>query len=475
MNTATCHSVTQPASPRHPRLAALGRLMQQRRGLIQAIQWSVVGLYTLLLVVPVWLPLPDHQARILTHLTVFAEFVFWGVWWPFVLISMVLMGRVWCGVFCPEGTLTEAASRVGLGRPIPRWMRWGGWPFVAFLGTTVYGQMASVYQYPLGALVVLGGSTVAAVAVGLVYGKGKRVWCRHLCPVSGVFALLAKLSPLHYRTDRAAWEAHNHAARTGHALRSHAPDCAPLIPLKQLDSASDCHMCSRCSGYKSAIHLETRPLGAELLDPPAGHATAWEFMLLVFGLLGIAVGAFHWTASPWFVQIKQTVAVWLVEHGWLWPLEATAPSWVLTNYPAHNDVFNLLDGVLLVGYILGTGLLLGGAISLGLALANRALGGWSWPRLWHLAHALIPLGGLGVFLGLSATTVSLLRGDGVRMLWADEARATLLVLVSLWCLHLAWRILGRHAQGTRRLAALGGVALAIGAILVAWWLMFWGW
>ncbi len=63
---------------------------------------SVVGLYACLLIVPAWLALPDHQAHILTHLTVFAEFVFWGVWWPFVLISMVLMGRVWCGVFCPK-------------------------------------------------------------------------------------------------------------------------------------------------------------------------------------------------------------------------------------------------------------------------------------------------------------------------------------------------------------------------------------
>jgi len=461
--------------PRPARLNVLSRALQRHRGVIQAIQWSVVGLYACLLIVPAWLALPDHQAHILTHLTVFAEFVFWGVWWPFVLISMVLMGRVWCGVFCPEGTLTEAASRIGLGRPIPRWMRWGGWPFVAFLGTTLYGQMASVYQYPLGALVVLGGSTVAAIGVGLIYGKGKRVWCRHLCPVNGVFALLAKLSPLHYRTDKAAWEAHNQAVRAGLATRAHAPDCAPLIPLRQLDSASDCHMCARCSGYKSAIHLESRPLGAELVESPAGRATAWEFLLLIFGLLGVAIGAFHWSVSPWFVQLKQGAARWLVEQGWLWPLESSAPKWLLTNYPAQNDVFNLLDGALLLFYILATGLLLGSALSLCLVLANRALGGWSRARLWHLSYALIPLGGLGVFLGLSATTVSLLRGDGLRLLWADEARILLLALGSLWCLRLAWRIAGRYATGGRQVAAVSGVALAIGVILLAWWLMFWGW
>ncbi|MGC3871877.1 4Fe-4S binding protein [Halomonas sp. GXIMD04776] len=473
---SACQISGQTSAPRNPRLAALGHAMQRHRKAIQAIQWGVVGLYAFLLLVPAWLPLPDHRAHILSNLTVFAAFVFWGIWWPFVLVSMVLFGRLWCGVFCPEGSLSEAASRIGLGRPIPPWMRWKGWPFVAFLGTTLYGQMASVYQYPTGALVVLGGSTVAAVAVGLVYGKGKRVWCRHLCPVNGVFALLAKLAPVHYHADKSAWEDYNRQVRQGEAVRHSAPDCAPLIPLKQLDSASDCHMCSRCSGYKDAMRLEARKPGSELITPSRDRpASAWEFLLLNFGLLGIAIGAFHWTASPWFVQLKQLSAVWLVNHDWLWPLETTAPWWLLTNYPAQNDVFNLLDGGLLIAYILATSMVMGTLLSGCLALANRALGTWSWQRLWHLAYALIPLGGLGVFLGLSTTTVTLLRGDGLRMLWANDARAALLISCSAWCLWLSWKILARYAGGMRRLLALGGMALAIGVVLMAWWLMFWGW
>ncbi len=168
---------------------------------VQAVQWSVVAAYVVLVVVPAFLPIPPEDAHWYDSLIVAAQWLFWGLWWPFMIASMFVLGRTWCGVFCPEGTLTEAASRHGLGLGVPRWMRWGGWPFVAFALTTVFGQFVSVYQYATATLLVLGGSTLAAVAVGFVYGKGKRVWCRHLSPVNGVFAILARISPLHFRVD----------------------------------------------------------------------------------------------------------------------------------------------------------------------------------------------------------------------------------------------------------------------------------
>jgi polyferredoxin len=453
-----------PLAPR-ARLARLGDFMRRHRGLIVGIQWVVLAVYLFLVVTPAFLPLPGSDAHLWSNLTLFAQFVFWGIWWPFVLVSMMLMGRVWCGVLCPEGFLTEQVSRYGLGRPVPRWLKWGGWPFVAFLGTTVYGQLVSVYEYPKAALLVLGGSTLAAVAIGLVYGKGKRVWCRHLCPVNGVFGLLSRLAPLHFRSDRAAWEAHGNAKLI-------PVNCAPLVDLRRMDSAAGCHMCGRCSGHRGAIALEARPPAEEITAMTAEEASPWEVRLLVFGLIGTAIGAFQWSASPWFVQAKLAAAEWLVEHDHFALLGDDIPWWLLTHYPEANDVFTWLDGLMILAYIGVTALVIGGWIGLWLRVAARLL---NEPRgHLRLAYALVPLGGMGVFLGLSMLTLTLLSAEGIHIPHLTGLRTALLATAALASLWLAARqTLG--VQGPRALPAWLACVIATAGCVLPWLVMFYVW
>jgi polyferredoxin len=399
-----------------------------------------------LLLVPALLPLPPEDARAFSSITVFAQWAFWGVWWPFVLLSMVVAGRSWCGIFCPEGTLTEAASKFGLGRAVPRWMKWAGWPFVAFAGTTIFGQLVSVYQYPKAALLVLGGSTLAAIGVGFVYGREKRVWCRHLCPVNGVFAVLSRLSPLHYRVDTEAWR-----ANAGH-IPIHPVNCAPLVRIRRMTGPSECHMCGRCSGHLGAIALSARPPNSEIATLPAAAASRWDAMLIVFGLLGLALGAFQWTASPWFVALKLASVEHVIDHGPAWLLRADAPWWLLTNYPEARDVFTWLDGALIVFYICATALVMGFAVLTTLMLAARALPGPRAPNVYRLSYALAPIAGLAVFLGLWSLTTSLAKAEGLSLHWVPAVRAAVLAVGALWSLQLAWRQLGDATTSTRRWA-----------------------
>ncbi|PKM46710.1 MAG: hypothetical protein CVV05_03285 [Gammaproteobacteria bacterium HGW-Gammaproteobacteria-1] len=464
MNHETC-VLPLTAAPRAPWLSRLGEAMARRRRWILGIQWAVVVFYLVLVTVPAVMDLPPPDARLFDDLVLFAQFLFWGIWWPFVILSMFVLGRVWCGVFCPEGTLSEWASGFGLGRPVPRWMKWGGWPFVAFVLTTVYGQLVSVYEYPKAALLVLGGSTVAAMAVGLIYGRGKRVWCRHLCPVSGVFALLARLAPVHFQVDRATWD------RAPQVL--HTPvDCAPLIDIRRMTGTSECHMCGRCAGHRGAVTLAARLPGREVLDSTQ-QTRPWEARLLVFGMLGVAFGAFQWSASPWFVALKQRAAGWLVDRDSFFLLQDDAPWWLLTHYPQANDTFSWLDGLLLLGYIGAQALLVGGWIWGMLHLAGRLLPGSAQDHALRLSHALIPLAGISVFVGLSLLTTGQLQGEGIMLDWAAYARMGLLTAGLGWSLWLARGMAQKH--GVRGGWITVFLVAAMVPVPVLWAVQFWVW
>lgn len=446
MSTHTLHFIPPRPKPR-TRLARLGDGMARHKGRIALVQWSIVVLYFVLVAVPAFLPMPPEDARMLDHLTRFAQFAFWGIWWPFVIASMLLVGRFWCGVMCPEGALSEFAGRPGRGRAIPRWMRWPGWPLVGFLGTTLYGQLISVYEYPGPVLVILGGSTVAAIAVGIVYGRGKRVWCRYLCPVTGVFALLARLAPLHFKVDRAAWDLR--------PTNTPAVDCPPLLNVGALASASQCHACGRCSGHRDAVALQWRWPGSEIVASQPGDVGRYEALLLFYGMLGFALGAFQWTMAPGFVRAKQWAATWLVERDIFWPLSDHAPWWVLTHYPQASDVFTWLDGAGIVVWLTASAVLVGGCAHLVVAAAAH-LARLDWKVL---SLGLVPMAAANLFLGLSMLTLTQLRSEGIVFGWLPQARLTLLALAWLACLALS--------VGQLRRAAVPGGRAAIAATLLS--------
>ena len=170
-----------------------------------------------------------------------------------------------------------------------------------------------------------------------------------------------------------------------------------------------------------------------------------EALTLMVGVLGIATAAFLWSSSRLLVQVKSWLANWLVEHDILWPLNDDAPWWLLTHYPAANDMFTWLDGFCILAYILGGGLVVGLTLVLCVRLAagvarNAEL---SWQRL---ALALIPLAGMSIFLGLSMLTLGHLKAERVSLEWVAPVRVALLVLGSGFSAWLGARLLLRSAR-----------------------------
>ena len=102
--------VTPRRSAVDAQLARFGDVLRRYGWIIRSVQWLIVAVYAVLVIVPALLPLPDNAAHIWTNLTLAAQFAFWGIWWPFVLVSMVLVGRAWCGVPWTASACSAGAS-----------------------------------------------------------------------------------------------------------------------------------------------------------------------------------------------------------------------------------------------------------------------------------------------------------------------------------------------------------------------------
>ena len=63
-----------------------------------------------------------------------AALIVWSLWWPLVIISASLAGRIWCQV-CPMELVNSLFSRIGLKRRVPRFIS-SGW------GTAVFYSLA---------------------------------------------------------------------------------------------------------------------------------------------------------------------------------------------------------------------------------------------------------------------------------------------------------------------------------------------
>ncbi len=217
------------------------------------------------------------------------------------------------------------------------------------------------------------------------------------------------------------------------------------------------------------MQLAARSPAQEILNSRNRDVRSEEAFTLLFGVLGIATAAFLWSSSRWLVQVKSLLANWLVEHDILWPLNDDAPWWLLTHYPAANDMFTWLDGLCILAYILGGGVAVGLTVLGCIRLAARVAAdpALSWQRL---SLALIPLAGMGIFLGLSMLTLGHLKAERVSLEWVAPVRLVLLVLGSGFAAWLGARLL--RPTALRRLAAFTLYLIPIALIDTIWALNF---
>lgn len=448
----------------------LARVMEaffvRHRRKLPYVHAAMFAAFLVAIVVPLFLPLPPEDATPLDNFTVAVNFAFWGLWFPLVFLSVIFTGRSWCGVLCPMGAASEWANRVGLQRPIPRWVRWEGTPVVSFLIITILGQTVGVRDHALGVAEVFGGTLLAAIAIGFVYGRKKRAWCRHACPIGLLLGVFSRLGAVQFAAKS------KHQGGDAYAERG---ICPTMISVPRKEESRHCIECFRCVKPSSpgGLFLRLRAPGEEVARIRDHNPNLAEIWFLFIGT-GAALGGFLWLVLPSYQTLRMALGTWAIEHNLFW-VGAPGPWWLMSVHPEAREVFTWLDFGMIVGYMTAWAALLAAGLAAATGLAAWLAGRFGArdafaQRFVELGYQFAPVAMVSLLIGLGGKLFDTAVAIGVPADVVGGGKAALLAGAIAWGLYLGARILA--AQGVafraRPVALVPGLAGSL-FVAFAWW------
>lgn len=419
-----------------------------------------------LLFIPLFLPESLESATPWNDFTVFSNFVMWGLWFPLVFISVIVTGRSWCGLFCPMGAASEWGNKVGLKRKIPNWLRWEGTPIVSFLVITILGQTVGVRDHPEALAQLFGGTLLAAIIIGVLYGKRRRAWCRHMCPIGLLLGIFSRLGAVEFAPKKKI---------TGGDRWVEKGPCPTLIDIVRKEESRHCIECFRCchKSDKKGLQLRFRYPGEEVSNIRQHHPNLYETFFLFIGT-GIALGGFLWLALPIYQEIRQSLGIWAIENDLFW-IGESGPAWLMSVHPERREVFVWLDFIMIVGFMVTVTLLYTVILSITTLMGAYLAGlfgadGTFKQRFVELGYQYAPVAMVSLVIGLGAKLF-----EGLGLIGFSDGmiifiKATFFILALGWSIFLTQKIIGRQGvSGT--LLYISMIPGIFGSLLVGlgWW------
>ena len=225
--------------------------------------------------------------------------LFWAWWWPLILLSYPLLGRLWCAV-CPFMVWGRIAQAIAPWRP-RAWPhgetdQWAS-PLLAagFALILIWEEVWNLENTAWLSSCLLLLITAGAVVGSLLFEK--RFWCRYLCPVGGMNGLFAKLSILELRAEAgtcsgscSSYACFKGGPSDGEGLETNG--CPLGSHPAHLSDNRNCVLCMSCvqACPNRSPQLRLRPPAADL--QPVMHTPSAERGLILVLAGGITLH--HW-------------------------------------------------------------------------------------------------------------------------------------------------------------------------------------
>ncbi|MEI6206096.1 MAG: sigma 54-interacting transcriptional regulator [Desulfuromonadales bacterium] len=117
-----------------------------------------------------------------------ANLIVWAIWWPFLIFSILVGARSWCG-FCPMPALSEWLNRKRSNfYPLPAFLvKYGSWIGISgFALILVAEHVTHMFTEARATSVLLLSILIGTTATNVLFGK--RSWCKHFCPLGRMVA-----------------------------------------------------------------------------------------------------------------------------------------------------------------------------------------------------------------------------------------------------------------------------------------------
>lgn len=233
----------------------------------------------------------------------------WGLWWPAMVWSAVILGRAWCTV-CPLELVSNMSERLGRrfgigGRTMGRWLRGGSLVLILYLAMQMLVAGMSLHRSAVLTAWVIIALVGVALVTGLVYRD--RAFCRGFCPVSLLLSTYGRSGALAMRAaSPAPCRACGERVCTSDARRTAADarSCPSLLDPSRLSSNADCLLCGQCIKVcpESNMQMTLRaPFDASDSREARPRLAKTLFVVFASGFV-IAELAAEWDAAKAIVQ-----------------------------------------------------------------------------------------------------------------------------------------------------------------------------
>jgi len=187
----------------------------------------------------------------------------WILWWPGIIFTFILVGRLWC-VMCPFGTLNEwSANLAKPNRLFPKFLRNLWLATFLFVLLTWADEQIGVIRSPQMTAWLIFFFAFSAIATGVFFQR--RSFCHYLCPITGLLGLYSMVSPLEVRAgDRSQCQKNCH--QDCYRGNEKGKGCPMFEFPMTVDRNTFCNFCFECvkSCPSSNLSFRVRAFGKDL-------------------------------------------------------------------------------------------------------------------------------------------------------------------------------------------------------------------